>query len=208
MAYCDRCHGERPVSTNGKCMALHRTSRLATVTPLRNRTEKVALVSTTPEPRKRYDQALVREAVSSLLAGLSTLQQASRLVGCDTDYLHKKTWAAAKAAVHARDKGRCQFPGDWCYSDDPIDCHHRVTKGTGGSSNPLVAYYLPNLIDLCRRHHKYVTENPKAGEELGLVIPRLPPVDPATIPAMTIHGLVLLWPDGERTIIQPDQEAS
>lgn len=168
---------------------------------------KIVRPTKAAKPRRTYDQTLVRAAVAALLAGQSTLQQAARDVGCDTDYLHLRAWKAAKDATSKRDDGRCQYPD--CGSEGwAKDTHHRITKGSGGSSNPLVAYYLPNLITLCRTHHTHVTVNPKAGEELGLVIPRLPPIDPATIPAMTIHGLTLLWPDGERTIIQPDQEAS
>lgn len=213
MQYCDRCHGQRPHSKKGNCLASHRTTQLATVTPIK----RTALASfaavhtkkpTAPKPRRSFDQAKVKAAIAGLLGGVLSLQQACRDADCDTEYLHRKAWAAAKAAVNKRDDGRCQYPD--CNTDAWIkDAHHRITKGSGGSSNPLVAYYLPNLITLCRTHHTYVTDNPNAGEKLGLVIPRLPGVDPATVPAHTIHGLVLLTPDGSRTAVNPpDQEAS
>lgn len=253
MQYCERCHGQRPHSKKGNCLASHRTSSLQqaassglTRTPLKSASPKKKLAAIKPmdqndcgcttlcqtgcilfgpcpprapklkivrqptpaKPRRTFDQAKVQAAIAGLLGGVLSLQQACRDADCDTEYLHRKAWAAAKAAVNKRDDGRCQYPD--CDTDAWIkDAHHRVTKGSGGSSNPLVAYYLPNLITLCRTHHTFVTVNPKAGEKLGLVIPRLPAVDPATIPAHTIHGLVLLTPDGSRTNVNdPDREAS
>jgi hypothetical protein len=230
MQYCDRCKGQRPHSKRGRCLAAHRTTQLATVTPLK-RTEfkggypagdKTAADlkapppalqsprSRTPKPRRNYNQDTVHTVIAALLNGTTTLQQGCRDIGGDPKYLHKRAWESAKKASLARDGGVCQYP-----DTDPgscggltLDCHHRITKGSGGSSNPLVAYYLPNLLTLCRTHHTYVTGNPVAGMALGLVIPRIVH-DPAHVMANTINGLVLLNPDGSRTLVAPsDQEAS
>lgn len=227
MAYCDRCHGQRPHSKRGRCLASHRGTPLATVTPLKRAeftkggyaagNKTVSELAPPPpalrsekEPPRRYDQAQVRAAISSLLAGLSTLQQASRDVGCDTEYLHKKAWAAAKQATLIRDGRACVYP-----DNNPFNCHggldtqHRMGRGSGGSSNPLVVYYLPNLITLCRHHHQLVTTDPAHGMALGLVIPRGGIVhDPAHVPATTIHGLVLLEGAGRRVITPPDGSAA
>lgn len=208
MQWCDRCQGSRPHSSNGKCLALHRSTRLATVTPMKRtgiapvtptRTEKVASPPT-PRSRRRFDQVKLRAAVAALLAGEVTLQQAARDVGCNTEYLHRRAWKAAKDAVSKRDDGRCQYPG--CTSDEWVkDAQHRIGRGSGGSSNPKVVYYLPNLITLCRSHHRLVTENPTHGVSLGLVIPRGVVDDPSHVPAQTIHGLVMLLPDGTRQVV-------
>jgi hypothetical protein len=175
--------------------------QLSAPSPAYPRTPKPPIKVTAPA-RRKFDQPKVRAAVASLLAGEATLQQAARDADCDTDYLHRRAWTAAKDATSKRDDGACQYPG--CTTEGWIkDTHHRVTKGSGGTSNPLVAYYLPNLITLCRHHHQHVTLNPTAGETLGLVIPRLPPVDPATIPAYTIHGPVMYEGAGRRLVAPP-----
>lgn len=249
MAYCDRCHGQRPHSKRGNCLASHRGTPLATVTPIKRaplkakptrfavspfeqndcgcttlcqtgcilfgpcppqapRPKITKPVKKAPKPRRTFDQARVRAAIAGLLAGELTLQQACRDAGCDTEYLHRKAWQAAKEAISKRDDGRCQYPecdtGGWVK-----DVHHRITKGSGGSSNPLVAYYLPNLILLCRSHHQLITEDPLLGMQLGLVIPRGGLIhDPAHVPAQTLDGLVLYAVDGSLTIVAPPGESA
>jgi hypothetical protein len=202
--WCDRCRGMRPHSTNGKCMAMHRTTQLATVTPLKRTPPANVTKLHAPKPRRNYDQTKVRAAVAALLAGEATLQQAARDVGCDTDYLHGRAWKAAKDATSKRDDGRCQHPD--CVGDGWVkDTHHRIGRGSGGSSNPLVAYYLPNLLTLCRTHHRWVTDNPNPAIALGLVIPRAVVTDPSHVPARTRDGLVMLHRDGTRQIIAPPE---
>lgn len=221
MAYCDRCKGQRPHSTNGKCLAMHRTTPLRVVTPMKRtglksvapprltcaEAEAVIAKADGPKPRRIHDQTKVRAAVVALLAGEVTLQQAARDVGCDVDYLHGRAWKAAKDATSKRDDGRCQYPT--CAGDGWVkDTQHRIGRGTGGSSNPLVVYYLPNLITLCRTHHRHITENPEHGYSLGLAIPRGVVHDPAHVPALTVDGLVMFNPDGGRQIVSPPEDAA
>lgn len=244
MQYCDRCRGSRPHSTNGKCMAMHRTTRLATVTPMKRTPLKSVPTFKTrqsndcgctapcetgcvlyggtvttpepkarrpkltqPKPRRTFDQTKVRAVVAALLAGELTVQQGCRDIGCDVEYLHRRAWTAAKNAVSKRDDGRCQIAD--CVTDGWVkDTHHRIGKGSGGASNPLVAYYLPNLIMLCRTHHRWVTENPTEATALGMVIPRGIVHDPSHVPVQTIHGLVMLTADGGRRIVGPPGDAA
>lgn len=248
MAYCDRCHGQRPHSKRGRCLASHRGTPLATVTPLKRaplKTKparfavspaeqndcgcttlcqagcilfgpcppqalrpKIAKPVKKAAPRRTFDQVKIQAAIGSLLAGTSTLQQAARDADVDTEYLHRRAWAAAKAAVSKRDDGTCQYP-DCTTTGWVKDVQHRIGRGAGGSSNPLVVYYLPNLLTLCRHHHALVTDDPVHGMALGLVIPRGGIVhDPAHVPALTIHGLVLLEGAGRRVIAPPDGSAA
>ncbi len=57
--------------------------------------------------------------------------------------------AAIKRALRARDRG-CRFPG--CTTTRHVDAHHIVHWADGGATE------LENLVDLCRRHHRYVHE--------------------------------------------------
>ncbi len=61
----------------------------------------------------------------------------------------RTTPAAIKRALAARDQG-CRFPG--CTHTRHVDAHHIVHWADGGSTE------LENLVDLCRRHHRYVHE--------------------------------------------------
>lgn len=225
MAWCERCRGSRPHSKKGNCLATHRTSGVkSTAKPAAEEhhyghdqmgvgsVRHKGKQSECPAPecidrrptRRKFDQVKVRAAVAALLAGEVTLQQAARDVGCDTEYLHGRAWKAAKDATSKRDDGRCQHP-DHTGDTWVTDTHHRIGKGSGGASNPLVAFYLPNLITLCRTHHRWVTDHPLEATTLGLVIPRGIVTDPSHVPAQTIHGLTFYTADGGRRIV-PDKE--
>lgn len=216
MQYCDRCKGSRPHSKRGRCLATHRTAPLGKLATFKGEStllnpHLLALresLAAEPKPRRSYyNQDTVRVVVAALLSGATTLQQGCRDIGCDPKYLHKKAWAAAKKAVHERDSGQCQFPE--CTVTGALDCHHRITRGAGGSSNPLVAYFIANLISLCREHHKWCTENPLRATGWGLVIPHAMVHDPSYVMVQTRDGLLFLDPDGGRTLVAPpDQEAS
>jgi 5-methylcytosine-specific restriction endonuclease McrA len=56
---------------------------------------------------------------------------------------------------------RCVFPD--C-DKEAEDLHHVKPKGRGGSDE------LANIKPLCRRHHRWVHENPNKANEMGLLI--------------------------------------
>lgn len=79
-------------------------------------------------------------------------------------------------AVRERD-GHCQFPG--CGSTRNLEAQHVAAR----SQRPDLRYDLANGVALCQEHHRFVTDNPNEGRELGLVSseryekPRVTPVD-------------------------------
>lgn len=161
-----------------------------------------------PNRSIKYDQALTREVIARIRSAETTISQGAREIGCNPNYLGRRVWEVTKAAVFERDENRCQWQGCDTF-DQPLDAHHRIGRGMGGGNRPEISFGMANLISLCRVHHEIVTVDPNRGQLLGLVIPRLPAVDPATVPAHTITGWVLLTPDGSRnTVNPPDQEAS
>ncbi len=70
-----------------------------------------------------------------------------------------------RAAVRARDRGRCVVPG--CTHLRFIDLHHQEPRARGGRNT------LTNLLSLCTRHHRLVHEGVLAIEgtpETGWVV--------------------------------------
>ena len=57
--------------------------------------------------------------------------------------------SALRRALHSRDRGQCQFPG--CESRR-CDAHHVEHWAHGGATR------LPNLVSVCRYHHRAVHE--------------------------------------------------
>jgi hypothetical protein len=62
----------------------------------------------------------------------------------------RKPPPALRRALRERDKGRCQYPG--CHSRR-TDAHHIRHWANGGQTS------LPNLISLCKAHHRIVHDN-------------------------------------------------
>src|SRR5690349_6129463 len=58
--------------------------------------------------------------------------------------------AGMRRALHARDEG-CRFPG--CTNTRFVDAHHVEHWIDGGETK------LSNLVELCRRHHRFVHEH-------------------------------------------------
>ena len=87
---------------------------------------------------------------------------------------------ALRRALHARDQG-CRFPG--CTNTRFVDGHHIQHWADGGETK------LSNLVQLCRRHHRFVHEHgfriERDGDRIrfvrpdGRVAPNAPTVDGA-----------------------------
>ena len=134
-----------------------------------------------PEPHRcELEQGipLPREAVRRLGCDGSLV----RIIERDGDPLSvgRKTRTippALRRAVHARDRG-CAFPG--CTVVRHVDVHHIVHWVDGGETE------LENLVELCRRHHRFL-------HECGFAVRRLN------------SGLVFFNPAGDRIPQAPRQ---
>lgn len=70
--------------------------------------------------------------------------------------------------VLRRDGYGCQARGiapERC--DGPIEVHHIVGRGMGGSARREI-HDPANLMCACRRHHHWITNHPSEAEALGL----------------------------------------
>jgi hypothetical protein len=97
--------------------------------------------------------------------------------------------AALHRALHARDQG-CRFPG--CTNTRFVDAHHIEHWIDGGATK------LSNLVQLCRRHHRFVHEHgfgiERDGERIRFVRPdgRVVPTAPALAGIDADAGWLLL----------------
>jgi len=89
--------------------------------------------------------------------------------------------------VYVRAVGRCEFCGV-PLPGDAWDAHHRQLRSRGGPDS------LPNLVALCRTHHRWVHEHPAAATAVGFMVPSW--ADPDTTP-LHLHGRRWVLP-GER----------
>jgi hypothetical protein len=99
--------------------------------------------------------------------------------------------AAVRAAVTARDDGRCRK----C-SKPAHHIHHRQPKGHGGTSNPGQAHGMAYLVSLCADCHNYVHMNPAESYLTGFLLHA--GTDPEMMPLVARPGSrpVLLKADG------------
>lgn len=139
--------------------------------------------------RIKYDQDLVRSVIADIRGARTTIATGARLIGCNPGYLGRRVWEEVKDAVFARDK-RCIV----CGTDQNLDAHHRVARGSGGASRPEIAFGMANLVTLCRMDHMSVEAHPNDAREAGLRVDR--GVDPATVPVQYLGGLALLDDEG------------
>jgi hypothetical protein len=136
--------------------------------------------------------------------GLS-LRLAAIESGRTRDELKDLCWRAAKADTFTRD-GRCCVQ---CGARAD-DAHHRLPRAGGGTSLPLVAFGLANLVSLCRRDHDY-TET--TGRETGWAYDKgyilRHGQEPTAVPLLTFqHGWILLGNRGEITPTTPPTDDS
>lgn len=101
--------------------------------------------------------------------------------------------------VFMRDRqncARCGGPG--------IEIHHRVGRGAGGSSDPAIN--LPaNLVLLCSRCHRHLTEHPAEAYETGWSVRRNSQDDPDQVPLTDSWGFRFrLTNDGQIERLTPD----
>lgn len=144
------------------------------------------------DSRVRYDQNLVREQIAQVRAAQTTIAQAARVIGCQANYLGRRVWTETRKDVLARDGGRCVGCGMAA-----TDVHHRIPRGSGGSSRPEIAFGMSNLISLCRNCHSWTESNRDQARENGLLVPRS--AVPADIPVNFAVGTVYLTDDGSVT---------
>lgn len=92
-----------------------------------------------------------------------------------------------------------------------VDCwgllaaHHRIPKGSGGSSRGILGE-ASNGLYLCAAHHQWTHTHPAWAGELGLLLPKLSYVDPAEVPVRLDGGTlrVLLDNEGDFAVLPGD----
>jgi len=158
-----------------------------------------------PDPRVRYDQDKVNEAIAQILAGELAILRAARDIGCSDRYLGRRAWRTAKRRVLLRDSGICQACGALA-----VDVQHRVARGLGGTRDPKRAYGMCNLVALCRPCHEIAESRDQGMYNRGFWL--LSTDDPARLPirAATEYGEELRWllPDGGVSLADPYEEAA
>lgn len=93
----------------------------------------------------------------------------------------------ARAIIDERSQEVCEI----CGQARATDWSHRKARSQGGLWCPT------NGLDACRRCHSFAHDNPNWAKARGIFVE--PHADPATVPARTRHGLVLLHEDGTMT---------
>lgn len=89
-------------------------------------------------------------AIGALRRNETTLAAAARGLGIPRRHLHREAWTVVRQDVLARDASQCVR---CARTNRGLDVHHRTPRGLGGTSDPLCAYGLANLITLCRDCH-------------------------------------------------------
>lgn len=163
---CRNGHEYQPENTvrrpNGKgCRTCRRAQHQKQAAKRRNPTG-------TPDPRVRYDQALVGAEIAKVRCAEQTIAQAARAIGCNPNYLGRRIWRETKVDVIARDEGRCIR----CGSAESLDVHHRLPRGGGGTSRPEISFGMANLITLCRSCHNFVESYRTTALAAGLLVSR------------------------------------
>lgn len=94
----------------------------------------------------------------------------------------------AKALAQARCYGLCEG----CRAAAPLDPHHRMTRGSGGTHGAAAAVSndVRNLLMLCRPCHDRTLTDAATCIKIGWVIERRAGVDPHEVPALisTVNG--------------------
>ena len=89
---------------------------------------------------------------------------------------------------------RCERTGIWEHVE-LIQVHHRIPRGSGGTSRPEVNQ-AANGIAITLNEHAWIESNRTAAGELGLLISKLSGEQPCDVPVLLHHGWVLLDNEG------------
>jgi hypothetical protein len=128
-----------------------------------------------PKAAPRARRGSMSAAVALVLAGQATVAQAARECEVDAGRLYDRAWSEVKLIVRNRDLWSCA----WC-GELAGDVHHRVRRGSGGSSDPNVSHSPANLVCLCRRDHDRAHAKDEDMHDRGLWLTT--DQDPAEVP--------------------------
>lgn len=106
----------------------------------------------------------------------------------------EKLFTANRLLVLARDGGRC-----FLCSAAASDVHHRVPRGSGGSSRNPEIHSPSALISLCRACHSKIETRREWALGEGLLVSR--GTDPADTPVKGLDGWQRLLADGTKTCV-------
>ena len=109
-------------------------------------------------------------------------------------------WIAAKRLVNERDGGLCVKCGS-----EATDCHHRMPKGMGGTSDPDRNYGLANIISLCAGCHRYVHSHPVESYDSGLLVRSWD--NPADCPIVLASETIVIYLAADGNITKFQQQA-
>jgi hypothetical protein len=87
--------------------------------------------------------------------------------------------ASTREAVKGRSGGICEY----CHHHRAAEMHHRKSRGVGGDWSPA------NILHLCSRCHRYFTDHPQDGYQLGVCLRRHE--EPADVPVTMYDGLTM-----------------
>ena len=188
-----------------------RTVRLNQVSPAKKRGTGLARAprARDPKPRAQTPRGGIAAAVALVMAGEVTCSQAVRICGLEASAVRAVKDAAGREfrrLVMERDGQMCQARAAEDCSAWATDVQHRVKRGSGGTSDPRIAFGLSNGIALCRACHDLCDRaySPVMYER-GFW--RWSNEDPAQVPVAVASegGLALVWllPDGTRSTSGP-----
>jgi hypothetical protein len=100
-----------------------------------------------------------------------------RRSGSDGTVTFRTEFLAARPAVRARSRGRCEAGASANCTGQGEHVHHRKLRSQGGTND------LANLLDVCRRCHATIHANPAASYATGLLVRSYD--DPAQVPVAT-----------------------
>lgn len=180
-------------------------TRLQAKTQLK-RTRKLA--PGTPKPRARAPRAAsgtMKGAVVLVLAGQATVAQAARELDVDPGRLEERCAREFRRICMERDNWTCQECGAVA-----TEVQHRVARGAGGTSDPVVAFSPANGVGLCGDSHRLAESRDQEMHDRGFWLRQ--DEDPAGVPvrARTEYGHEVRWlrPDGTVSLTGPAEVAA
>ena len=152
--------------------------------------------------RRGSSPVLVGEAVGMVLSGRETVAAAARITRADPAAVDTLAWETTKKQVHERDAGCCTA----CHAAG-TDVHHRVSRATGFSADPVLAFGFANTTLLCAACHRKAHDvaNPEmAARGYRLETWQSPEAEPLVLFSNGESGVtVWLTPMGEYATVEP-----